>query len=203
MPPITLSKLGFEIMTLGEGGGDSGGLKRRTAFGSVWPVPATTSNWPAVVYRGPDGKSSTASPTEAFPTPPPSIGPGAAPPQMGTWPGKALVARAAAAVDPNAEIEEGAKSWLCQLFANNPSYWDLDIPKECTGYGGNPGIGEIPMGPGWAGAGTCRRSRATAPSTATSACASSRRRPAPPPPPPPRQPARPRTRPRPRTRRRL
>jgi hypothetical protein len=83
-PPMTLSRLGFEIMTLAEGGGAGGapgGLRRRgTAFGTVWPVPATTTNWPAVVYRGPDGKSSTASPTEAFPIPPPSIGPGAAPP---------------------------------------------------------------------------------------------------------------------------
>lgn len=64
VPPMTLSKLGFEIMTLGEG-------KRHTAFGSVWPVPATTTVWPIVAYLGPDGKSSRASPTEPFPTPPP------------------------------------------------------------------------------------------------------------------------------------
>ena len=109
VPPMTLSKLGFEIMTLGEGGAGGGGLKRRTPFGSIWPVPATTSNWPVVVYRGPDGKYSTASPTEAFPTPPPSIGPGAAPPQMGAWPAQAIVARAAA-LDPNAELEAKAKA---------------------------------------------------------------------------------------------
>ncbi|KAK3898662.1 hypothetical protein C8A05DRAFT_37746 [Staphylotrichum tortipilum] len=84
VPPMTLSKLGFEIMTPGEGcGAGGGGLQRRTAFGPIWPIPATTSNWPAVAYRGPDGKSSTASPTGAFPTSPPSIGPGPAPPQMG------------------------------------------------------------------------------------------------------------------------
>ncbi|KAK4103745.1 glycoside hydrolase family 55 protein [Parathielavia hyrcaniae] len=147
VPPMTLSKLGFEIMTLGEGGAGGGGLKRRTAFGSVWPVPATTSNWPAVVYRGPDGKPSTASPTEAFPTPP-SIGPGAAPPQMGAWPAQALVARAAA-VDPNTEIKDIAQSYMCRLWANNPSYWDSERTQKCPGYR----TGEMPMGPGLDGFG--------------------------------------------------
>ncbi|KAH6649971.1 pectate lyase superfamily protein-domain-containing protein [Chaetomium tenue] len=149
VPPMTLSKLGFEIMTLDEGGG--GGLKRRTAFGTVWPVPATTSNWPAVIYRGPDGETSTASPTGAFPTPPPSIGPGAAPPQMGAWPAQPLVVRAAA-VDPNADIDEKAKEWLCRQAASNPSYWDSDLVKDCPGYFG-PGLGEIPLGPGGNGFG--------------------------------------------------
>ncbi|KAL2151799.1 hypothetical protein VTH82DRAFT_6897 [Thermothelomyces myriococcoides] len=89
-----------------------------------------TSNWPVVIYRGLDSKSSTASPTGAFPTPPLSIGPGAAPPQMGAWPAKALVAYATA-IDPNAKIEELTKIWLC---------WQ--------GYG-DPGIGEIPIGHDW------------------------------------------------------
>ncbi|KAH6845713.1 pectate lyase superfamily protein-domain-containing protein [Chaetomium sp. MPI-CAGE-AT-0009] len=155
-PLITVSKDAWTstitIMTLGDaGGGGGGGLKRRTAFGTVWPVPATTTNWPVVVYRGPDGKSSTATPTGAFPTPPPSIGPGAAPPQMGAWPAQALVARAAA-VDPNTEIEEKAKDWLCRQAAINPSLWDVDFVTECPGYGG-PGIGEIPLGPGGDGFG--------------------------------------------------
>jgi hypothetical protein len=152
VPPMTLSKLGFEIMTLGDDGGagaGGGGLKRRTAFGTVWPVPATTSNWPAVVYRGPDGKTSTATPAVAFPTPPPSIGPGAAPPQMGAWPAQALVVRAAA-VDPNADLDKSAHDWLCRQAAANPSYWDVDLAKDCPGYGG-PGYGEIPIGGGGGG----------------------------------------------------
>ncbi|KAK4031880.1 hypothetical protein C8A01DRAFT_20966 [Parachaetomium inaequale] len=141
VPPMTLSKLGFEIMTLGEGGAGGGGVKRRTAFGSIWPVPATTSNWPVVVYLGPDGKYSTASPTGAFPTPPPSIGPGAAPPQMGAWPAQALVARAAA-FDPNAEIGGMANDWLCKVLTKEPTHWDPDIAKDCPGYGGP---GDVPQ----------------------------------------------------------
>ncbi|KAK3897082.1 exo-beta-D-glucanase [Staphylotrichum tortipilum] len=145
-PPMTLSKLGFEIMTLAEGSGAGGGgaLRRRsTAFGTVWPVPATTANWPVVIYRGPDGK------------PPPSIGPGAAPPQMGAWPAQGLVARAAA-VDPNGDIADRTKTWLCRVIANNPSYWDSDIPEECLGYGGGgggggPDLGEMPLGNGGLG----------------------------------------------------
>ncbi|EAQ92534.1 hypothetical protein CHGG_00769 [Chaetomium globosum CBS 148.51] len=162
LPPYTgaTSVVNFPLMTVSkdtwtstitDGGGGGGGLKRRTAFGTVWPVPATTSNWPAVVYRGPDGKTSTATPTAAFPTPPPSIGPGAAPPQMGAWPAQALVVRAAA-VDPNADLDKSAHDWLCRQAAMNPSYWDLDIAKDCPGYGG-PGFGEIPIpggdGFGW------------------------------------------------------
>lgn len=85
---MTLSKLGFEIVTLAAGtGGVGGGLKRRAEFGiEFWPIPATTSIWPAVVYQGPDGQMSTTVPPGAFPTPPPSIGPGASTPQMGAWP---------------------------------------------------------------------------------------------------------------------
>ncbi|GKT56175.1 pectate lyase superfamily protein [Colletotrichum tofieldiae] len=81
VPPMTLSKLGFEVMTLVEGGPNvkRDGLNRR-AFEDFWPIPATTAAWPVVVYTGPNGKASTASPKTAYPTPPPSIEPGARPP---------------------------------------------------------------------------------------------------------------------------
>jgi hypothetical protein len=60
------------------------------------------------------------------------------------------VARAAA-VDPNGDIADRTKTWLCCVIANNPSYWDPDIPEECLGYGGSPGLGEMPLGNGGLG----------------------------------------------------
>ncbi|KAF6837096.1 exo-beta-D-glucanase [Colletotrichum musicola] len=149
--PMTLSKIGFEIMTLVEGGAkarrDGAALNRR-AFDDFWPVPATTAVWPAVVYAGPDGKQSTTTPTAPYPTSPPSIEPGSPPPQKGAWPARALrplVARAA--VDPNAEMEQRIKDWLCNQ-PDAPSYYDMDN-LDCPNRGGNNGSGERPLGDGW------------------------------------------------------
>jgi hypothetical protein len=68
---------------------------------------------------------------------------------MGAWPAQALVVRAAA-VDPNADLDKSAHDWLCRQAAANPSYWDVDLAKDCPGYGG-PGYGEIPIGGGGGG----------------------------------------------------
>ncbi|KAK2049538.1 pectin lyase-like protein [Colletotrichum somersetense] len=108
--PMTLSKLGFEVMTLVKGGPNvkRDGLNRR-AFEDFWPVPATTVAWPVVAYNGPDGKESTASPNIPYPKQPPSIEPGSPLPQEGVWPANPLRPRMAAAVDPNKELDDRLK----------------------------------------------------------------------------------------------
>lgn len=50
------------------------------------PVPATTPYWPAIVYVGEDGQSTTTALNAPFPTPPPSIGPDTPAPPTGSWP---------------------------------------------------------------------------------------------------------------------
>ncbi|KAI0097347.1 glycoside hydrolase family 55 protein [Nemania sp. FL0031] len=81
--PLTISEWVFETVTLYDG---SNGIEKRQNPPAFYPVPATTPSWPAVVYKGPDGKSTTVAPKVPFPTPPPSIGPGAPPPPQGSWP---------------------------------------------------------------------------------------------------------------------
>ncbi|KAK1638756.1 pectate lyase superfamily protein-domain-containing protein [Colletotrichum phormii] len=148
--PMTLSKLGFEVMTIGGSNvkRNVGGLNRR-AFEDFWPAPATTAAWPVVVYNGPDGKESTASPKAPYPTQPPSIEPGSPSPQSGAWPAKALRPRMAAAVDPNKELNDRLKDWMCRQAAESPSYYDMDM-LDCPGMGGNNNDsgGQMPMGDG-------------------------------------------------------
>lgn len=81
--PLTISEWVFEVVTLTD---SSNGIAKRQNPPAFWPVPAKTSSWPAVVYSGPDENPTTVDPTGPFPTPPPSIGPGAPPPPMGSWP---------------------------------------------------------------------------------------------------------------------
>ncbi|KAK1703500.1 LOW QUALITY PROTEIN: pectate lyase superfamily protein-domain-containing protein [Colletotrichum lupini] len=141
--------LGFEVMTIGGSNvkRDSGSLNRR-AFEDFWPVPATTAAWPVVIYNGPNGKESTASPKAPYPTQPPSIEPGSPPPQNGAWPAKALRPRMAAAVDPNKELDDRLKDWMCRQAAESPSYYDMDM-LDCPGRGGNNNdSGQMPMGDG-------------------------------------------------------
>ncbi|KAK1966745.1 pectin lyase-like protein [Colletotrichum sublineola] len=149
VPPLTLSKLGFEVMTLVDRGSNMkrNGLNRR-AFEDFWPIPATTAAWPVVVYNGPDGKVSTASPKTAYPTPPPSIEPGAPPPQRGAWPAKPLRPRMAAVVDPNHELDDMYNNWMCQQAAITPSYYDIDL-LNCPNQRPNYGSGQVPSGEGW------------------------------------------------------
>ncbi|KAK1541347.1 LysM domain-containing protein [Colletotrichum paranaense] len=126
--PMTLSKLGFEVMTIGGSNvkRDSGSLNRR-AFEDFWPVPATTAAWPVVIDNGSDGEESTASPKAPYPTQPPSIKSGSPPPQNGAWPAKALRPRMAAAVDPNKELNDRLKDWMCRQAAESPSHYDMDM----------------------------------------------------------------------------
>jgi hypothetical protein len=81
--PLTISQWVLEVVTLTTGQATN---QKRQDFAPFWPIPATTPHWPAVVYAGPDGSSTTKAPTAPFPTPPPSIGPDAAPPPTGSWP---------------------------------------------------------------------------------------------------------------------
>ncbi|KYK61874.1 Pectin lyase fold/virulence factor [Drechmeria coniospora] len=85
-PPLTISEWMFEAATVTQG--PAGNRKRAAA--TVQPVLATTPYWPAFVYRGADGLATTTSATGPFPTPPPSIGPGAPAPPSGSWPKRDL-----------------------------------------------------------------------------------------------------------------
>ncbi|KAK8080836.1 hypothetical protein PG997_008654 [Apiospora hydei] len=86
-PPLTISEWIFEEVTVGM---RSNGMRRRQDLTEFWPVPATTSAWPAVTYIGPAGTAESTRPDMPFPTPPPSIEPGAAPPPKGRWPTRAI-----------------------------------------------------------------------------------------------------------------
>ncbi|GFP60365.1 glucan 1,3-beta-glucosidase [Trichoderma asperellum] len=86
-PPLTITEWVFEAATLTQGAA----AKRKRAAETLWPVPATTPFWPAVVYNGGiDGKQTTTSATEPFPKPPKSIGPGAPAPPSGSWPKRGI-----------------------------------------------------------------------------------------------------------------
>ncbi|KAF6824052.1 LysM domain-containing protein [Colletotrichum plurivorum] len=74
----------FKPVTLTQGA--NGKFKLQNAGAPLWPEPAVTPSWPAVVYNGPDGSPTTTAPTASFPAPPSSVGPDAAPPPTGTWP---------------------------------------------------------------------------------------------------------------------
>lgn len=87
-PPMTVTEMLFEVVTLEAAKG--GKLQARQAFSEFWPKPATTSAWPAVRYKGPDGKETRTAPPGAPPTPPTSIGPHAPPPERGSWPKHAV-----------------------------------------------------------------------------------------------------------------
>ncbi|KAH8812142.1 pectate lyase superfamily protein-domain-containing protein [Xylogone sp. PMI_703] len=91
-PPITISQWVFEVVTLSQGGSNNANNQKikRQGFDAFWPVLSTTPYWPAVVYTGPDGSPSTTAPSVPFPTPPPSIGPGAPAPPKGSWPKRAV-----------------------------------------------------------------------------------------------------------------
>ncbi|TKW52249.1 hypothetical protein CTA1_11007 [Colletotrichum tanaceti] len=151
VPPMTLSKLGFEVMTLVEGNGPKikrDGLNRR-AFEDFWPVPATTAAWPVIIYNGPDGKASTASPKMAYPTPPPSVEPGAPPPQKGAWPALALRPRVAYALDPDEKLSDSSRDWMCQQAVEMPSMYDIDLLDCPNTKRPDNGLGQVPMGEGW------------------------------------------------------
>ncbi|KAG6001336.1 hypothetical protein E4U21_004434 [Claviceps maximensis] len=85
MAPLTMTNLIFEPVTIDSSNG------KRQALEPFFPVPATTPAWPQVVYTGPDGKDTMTGPSIPFPTPPSSIGPGAAPPASGSWPKRWIV----------------------------------------------------------------------------------------------------------------
>ncbi|KAK0369144.1 LysM domain-containing protein [Colletotrichum limetticola] len=58
---------------------------------------------------------------------PPSIKSGSPPPQNGAWPAKALRPRMAAVVDPNKELNDRLKDWMCRQAAESPSHYDMDM----------------------------------------------------------------------------
>lgn len=89
-PPLTITEWVFEPVTVTQEAGNNN--KRADVMTSIWPIPATTPFWPAVVYMGADGKATTTSATGTFPTPQASIGPNAPAPPTGSWPKRAVQA---------------------------------------------------------------------------------------------------------------
>ncbi|EGO56022.1 hypothetical protein NEUTE1DRAFT_117997 [Neurospora tetrasperma FGSC 2508] len=81
--PLTVTEWVFEPVTLNQAVADK---NKRVEVVTIWPVPATTPVWPAIVYTGNDGRATTTSATGAFPKPPASIGPNAPTPPSGSWP---------------------------------------------------------------------------------------------------------------------
>lgn len=91
-PPMTISQWMFEVVTIPASGGlKNRGLmeKRQALLDEFVPTLATTTRWPVVIYVGPDGLESTASPTGTIPTPPPTT---VAPAGGGSWPTVAIQA---------------------------------------------------------------------------------------------------------------
>jgi len=85
--PLTITEWIFQPVTLTQAPGNK---HKRQGFADFWPTPATTPFWPSVLYTGPDGQETVVGPTVPFPTPPPSIGPGAPAPPRGNWPTRAV-----------------------------------------------------------------------------------------------------------------
>ncbi|KEZ41672.1 Uncharacterized protein SAPIO_CDS6833 [Scedosporium apiospermum] len=83
-PPVTITQLLFEVVTLARGGGN----RRRAVqdFTPFWPKPATTPYWPPITFTDRQGNIATTAAAVAFPAPPDSIGPDAPPPEAGQWP---------------------------------------------------------------------------------------------------------------------
>lgn len=86
--PLTISNLIFEAVTLEAASGSK--LRQRQGFQEFWPTPATRPSWPPVTYIAKNGLAATTAPSVPFPTPPSSIGPGAAAPPKGSWPKRAV-----------------------------------------------------------------------------------------------------------------
>lgn len=88
--PITVSEYVFEIVTLTV---DSAAKAKRAGqgFSSFWPVPATTPSWPALIYIGPDGQSTTTAASGPMPTPPPTLNLDTPDPPIGKWPKRQLL----------------------------------------------------------------------------------------------------------------
>lgn len=122
-PPLTLSEWRFRPVTITE----AGGARKREAFGDFYPVPAVTSSWPAVVYRGPNGSPTTVAPTVAVPMPPATIGPNALAPPEGIWPPVAMRAVAGNVASP--VVDE------CEFWADGYDCED-DPTKLPGGWGG-------------------------------------------------------------------
>ncbi|CEJ92921.1 Putative LysM domain containing protein [[Torrubiella] hemipterigena] len=83
-PPITITEWVFEPVTI------AASQNKKRAVGdtvSLQPTLATTPLWPAFLYRGANGATSTGRASGPFPTPPPHIwGGDASAPPGGSWP---------------------------------------------------------------------------------------------------------------------
>jgi hypothetical protein len=123
--PLTLSEWRFQPVSIALAGG-AGGVKKRLEFGDFYPVPATTSSWPGVIYNGPNGSPTTVAPTAAVPTPPPSIGPGAPAPPQGFWPPVAVRAVAGNVVSPR--VDE------CSFFGDGCEWDPLTYGDGSVGF---------------------------------------------------------------------
>lgn len=87
--PITISVWYFEVVTLIAA--PTAKLKRQNQSPRpFWPTFATFPNWPSAVFLGPDGSPTTTAPSQAFPTPPATIGSNMAAAPTGSWPKRAI-----------------------------------------------------------------------------------------------------------------
>lgn len=98
--PLTISQWMFEVVTITQG---AGGNKKCQDFNDFYPKLATTTHWPAIVYRGPNGSPTTLAPSVTYPNPPLTIGPNATPPPKGAWPARPVRPRVGLVNNPVVE----------------------------------------------------------------------------------------------------
>ena len=156
-PPLTISEWMFEEVTLTQAPGNKN--KRAQGFSNFWPIPATTSRWPAVVYTGLNGSPTTIAPTVAFPAPPSAIDAAAAPPPTRSWPAKAISPRFGLTYTP--VVEECA--YYDEKCLTNPLYYGDSSDGSGTSTGADDDFDE-----NWADASiTCDATETTSTTTRT------------------------------------
>ena len=147
----------FEEVTLTQAPGNKN--KRAQGFSNFWPIPATTSRWPAVVYTGLNGSPTTIAPTVAFPAPPSAIDAAAAPPPTGSWPAKAISPRFGLTYTP---VVEGC-AYYDEKCLTNPLYYGDSSDGSGTSTGADDDFDE-----NWADASiTCDATETTSTTTRT------------------------------------
>lgn len=135
-PPLTMTNVIFEPVTLRQDSGGAG-VKKRQGFEEFWPVPATTPYWPKVTYTAPDGVVQTTAPSVPFPPPPAAIGPDVPAPFAGRWPKRAIVPFPL--TDPNlADIPTVGMCEFIDFFSCSGDPWTQN-PFPNIGDGGDGG----------------------------------------------------------------
>lgn len=125
--PITVTEWVFDVVTLDAAA--SSRLRARQGFGDFWPIPATTSLWPAMRFVRPNGEEAFTTPSDTFLSPPPLIGSNAPDPPQGSWPKNAVRPVNAQEQDPLVDP--------CDFF--DFGFGCLPDPWEYEGKPGAPG----------------------------------------------------------------